>query len=324
MLMPSVINLELTNRCNLRCVFCDHSSLEGKMRPGEMKTSLLVKLLNEVSGLNIYELGVVGLGEPLLDTNLGQHLDEISKFKNKFVRISLNSNGTLMDANKAGLIIGSAVNLVTFSINATSKAVYKKLMGKDLFLKVIDNIKFFIEERHRHNRMDMKISIQCISSSLNNESDLRRLFSDYLDDSVIIYNRRVFNKPAVEKGGKDLVIVYKPDFSTRHPCWSLYDRVYIDINGNVYPCTIGNDCYRESSALCIGNANNDELAGIFNNDHMCMARSRVESGSLAFPECEKCTSWDIFPNNFELTGGKWVLSNNAEVRRGELDRNDHV
>jgi len=322
MMTPAIINIELTNRCNMECVFCDHASLAGKMRIGEMGEDILRRILDSVGGSNIYELGLVGLGEPLLDKDLVRHLGIIAKYKNNFTRISLNSNATVMNKEKVKLILGSCVNLVTFSLNATNPASYKRLMGHDLFNTSVRNIKDFIDARNVCGRKDLNVSIQFMSSDMNEEHQMNDIFKGYVSDNVVVYNRYVFNKPALEKAGDGRVNINKADFAARHPCWSLYSRVYIDIDGNLYPCTIGNDCYREGSGLCIGNVKKDSVADIFNNGAILSARRRAEDGSLPFPECEKCTLWELFPNNFELTGSRWIYREHEKIRRKALDRKD--
>ncbi len=108
----------------------------------------------------------------------------------------------------------------------------------------------------------------------------------------------------------------------RHPCWSLYSRVYIDVDGNVYPCTIGNDSYRTASNMSLGNVNENSLKEIFNSRDAKQMRHRVENCTLAFPECQNCTLWELFPNNFDLINGQWELREEIKTRRRKLDRSD--
>ena len=63
---PWIINLELTNACNLSCIFCDYPVLKRKMSIKEMDERLLEKVFLNIKADKIYELGLVGLGEPTL------------------------------------------------------------------------------------------------------------------------------------------------------------------------------------------------------------------------------------------------------------------
>ena len=48
-IIPSIINLELTNKCNLNCIFCDRPVLKRSMKIGDMDENLLISILESVS-----------------------------------------------------------------------------------------------------------------------------------------------------------------------------------------------------------------------------------------------------------------------------------
>lgn len=321
-LVPAIVNLELTNRCNLECVFCDHPVLKRTMRKGDMETAMLDGLLTGLGGTPIYELGLVGLGEPMLDKLLEPHLRLIGAHRHLFTRISLNSNAVAMTEAKARMIMASAVNLVTFSLNATNRDSYRQMMKADKFDLAVANIRRFLEIRLASGRADLKVSVQFMSSRLNAEDEMRALFSEFLSDDVIVYNRYVFHKPVLDTADGNLVDVNPVDTAARYPCWSMYSRVYVDIDGNVYPCTIGNDSYRGNGELLIGNLADGAIVDIFNNARLERARRDAEDGRIPFRECASCTIWQLLPNNFHKDSGRWVRTDHKDVRRAELDRED--
>lgn len=319
---PSIVNLELTNRCNLECVFCDHPTLKHVMRKGDMTVALLEKLLSGLKGHRIYELGLVGLGEPMLDKLLPEHLSAINQYRSIFTRISLNSNAVALSEQRIRLVLDSPINLVTFSLNSTNRDSYRKLMKADKFDEAVAKIKRFLFLRREARRADMNVSIQFMSSQYNAEDEMRPLFADHLSDKVIVYNRYVFHKPALADKAEGLVNVNPTDKTDRYPCWSMYSRIYVDIDGNVYPCTIGNDSYRENGELLIGNITQDTIIDIFNNARIARARRDAENDQTPFPECASCTAWQLMPNNFSRVDARWALTAGRDVRRPELDRKD--
>ena len=319
-IIPSILNLELTNKCNINCIFCDRPILKQSMKLGEMDENLLISILESVKNNNIYELGLVGLGEPLLDKNLERHLSAINDYSQCFTRISINTNGILMDEGKSNTIIHSRINLVTFSLNATNRSSYKKIMGADCFDLVVNNIKRFIALLKYHKRCDLKVSIQFVSSDLNDENEMNALFKDEISDGVVVYNRFLFDKPSISTRNKGMVNIKNSTDDKRYPCWSLYSRVYIDINGNLYPCTIGNDCYREKSNLNLGNVTNQNVVSIFNSKKIRLARELSEKNEVPFLECNECTAWCLFPNNFYYKDNRWICNDRERIRTKELDR----
>jgi radical SAM protein with 4Fe4S-binding SPASM domain len=233
----------------------------------------------------------------------------------------MNSNGVTLSLKASELILDSCINLITFSLNATNRNSYKKLMKKDLFDIVVKNIRNFLELR-KNKRKKINVSIQFMSSRLNKQKEMEELFSEYLDADTLVYNRYVFNKPVINNSKKQLIDINRIETLERHPCWSIYSRVYIDVKGNVYPCTIGNDSYRETSSMNLGNINKNDLIDIFNSEPIKNAREKSEKCDLDFQECMDCTLWELFPNNFKLQYGRWKQNNDIIIRKKNMNRLD--
>ena len=152
---PAIINIEITNACNSKCIFCDRPILAKRMKIVDIDSALLKKILSDVSRIRVYELGLVGLGEPVLDKNLSTHLKIINRYKDVFKRISINTNGICLDQEKSVLILNSAINHITFSLNATNPALYFKLMHRDSYHKVTQHIHDFFVLRKDFGRDDL-------------------------------------------------------------------------------------------------------------------------------------------------------------------------
>lgn len=302
---PWIINLELTNACNLACVFCDHPVfLASGMKTRTMDPGLLEAAFFGLGDDVFHELGLVGLGEPTLNKCLPQHLAVIDRFADRFDRVSLNSNLVSLKESIATLLLNSAVNSYTFSLNASDRATYKEMMGRDCFDQAVANLRMFLSYR-RSNRKDVRVAVQLFDSPRNSVAELHRLVPD-LDD-VHVFTREVYTKPVIREE-TPLLNVRQPVEQRRYPCWDIYTRLYLDVDGNVYPCTIGNDSYRASSDLCIGNVRRTSLMELFHGDRMRRARRASENGELPFAECEQCNVWSFTPNNFfwDETLHRWI------------------
>lgn len=297
---PWIVNLELTNACNLECVFCDHRILKKRMRIQNMGASLVRKILIDIKGAlgrrKMHELGLVGLGEPTLDRNLASHLELVNQYADCFARISLNSNLVSLTREKAQYLARSSINTYTFSINTSNRKSYFKMMGRDHFDKVIRHLTFFLDILNKKNKK-ATIGIQLFKSAASSLEELRKsLPSQYLKQIHFFY-RKLYFKPALQIKHFSFSLP-KVKIGPRYPCWDIYSRVYIDVQGNLYPCTIGNDCYRENSEYCLGNIRDDSLLGLFNGSHIRLARLRSEYGNLPFKRCDTCNIWSLTPNNF--------------------------
>lgn len=315
---PQIVNVELTNACNLACTFCDHSRLASTMITSSMDPVLLARIMDRLSPRRFHELGLVGLGEPLLDRHLAEHLNIVGAFSELFDMVSMNTNGVAMSADQAELICSSAVTHITFSLNAANPETYARLMGADVFYKAVSGVKLFMETRSRFGS-GQNVSIQMISVGRNNDlAEIKSVLGGRILSEARLFVRKVYNKPAVEINRPTLE-VHRAS-SQRHPCWSLYSRIYIDVSGNLYPCTVGNDCYREDSSFCLGNIRSDGVFAPFNGKKIAEARARAERGLLPFAECGSCNIWSLLPNNFDRheKSGRWIRQSEV-VRLKDMD-----
>lgn len=317
-LRPWIVNLELTNACNLACVFCDHSAFMAKgMACRDMDSTILKSALRgfgdetfhdstlqDLGNATLHELGLVGLGEPTLDRHLAEHLEIIGRFSSCFGRVSINSNLVSLTEPVAKLLLGSCINVYTFSLNASNREAYHKMMGRDCFESALSNLRGFLSLR-RADKRPLDVSIQLFDSPENSEDELVQRLPEL--ENTRIFTRAIYSKPIIP-GDTPLLKVRRPESPRRYPCWDIYSRIYVDVEGNVYPCTIGNDCYRGGSALCLGNLQQHSLLGLFNCDRVQRARCHAESGRLAFPECESCNVWALTPNNFhwDTAANRWT------------------
>jgi radical SAM protein with 4Fe4S-binding SPASM domain len=305
--VPWIVNLELTNACNLTCVFCDHPVfVAGGMTFREMEPALLERALLGLGDGTLHELGLVGLGEPTLDRSLVEHLAVIERFAGRFERISINSNLVSLKASVARDLLTSPITAYTFSLNASNRRTYETLMGRDCFDLAIANLRTFLSLR-KSLGSDTSVSVQLLSSPENSLDELRRLVPER--DGVRFFTRAIYTKPAIRAAtvrkrfplmgqGSPPLEVHRPTATRRYPCWDLYTRIYLDVDGNVYPCTIGNDSYRAGSGLHLGTIREMPLLDLFNNERMQRARRVALEGHNPFPECERCNVWSLTPNNF--------------------------
>jgi len=294
------------------------------MRISDFDNVLLDSILQSLKGKDIFELGLVGLGEPTLSKHFNQQLEVVGRYQAEFSRISLNSNAVALNKKKTDIILNSVINMITFSLNATNRESYIKLMRYDLFDSVVNNIIRFIKLRNARGRRDLDIGIQFMSSKINDEKEMKILFDEYIDMSIELYSRPAYNKPVFQNNDEMVVECDEVHRGNRHPCWSIYSRIYIDVDGNVYPCTIGNDCYRDNSKLNIGNVSKQEVIHIYNNFYIKDARNAAENGCLPFAECRNCSVWSLLPNNFQWIDDRWVYSNTPSLRLRVLDRKNLI
>jgi MoaA/NifB/PqqE/SkfB family radical SAM enzyme len=132
MKLPLQVYITFTDKCNLRCKHCYSSSgVSNKV----IDIKRLKKIIDKINPLRILLSG----GEPLLV------YPEIEKFLDSLEKkpyTSLLTNGTLFDDKIKRFIMGN-IDEVVISLDAISPRIYRKIRGKMLLNKVIENIPKF-------------------------------------------------------------------------------------------------------------------------------------------------------------------------------------
>lgn len=115
--------MELTLRCNLRCVHC--GSAAGQARTNELALPELIPILEDLRTLGAERLVLLG-GEPLLHPDW----EEIVTMAKAFgLRVSLISNGLTVTQTVAATLAALHVDVVGISIDGASDEVHDRLRG---------------------------------------------------------------------------------------------------------------------------------------------------------------------------------------------------
>jgi len=101
-----------TRSCNLSCAHCYASAVQGRV-PGELDTAEALHLIEQFSELKVPALLLSG-GEPLVRPDA---LELLAAARERGLRCTLSTNGTLIDARKAEAIAEAGVVYVGISLD---------------------------------------------------------------------------------------------------------------------------------------------------------------------------------------------------------------
>lgn len=135
---PTAVDIELSNRCNLRCRMCwfhGESGIGDKYRGQELTTHEVFKLVDRLSTYKprIY----VGGSEPFIRDDF---LDIIEHIKNHNLAVSFTTNGALLDTAKIKKMVAFGVDAVNFSIDGPEK-LHDQLRGAGVFRKATSAVR---------------------------------------------------------------------------------------------------------------------------------------------------------------------------------------
>jgi pyrroloquinoline quinone biosynthesis protein E len=282
---PHRIDLEPTTRCNLNCFFCQvpgwNRSLIKDLSIVDFKS-----IINKFPSLKSVKLQ--GMGEPFLNTEILEMIDFCNQ---KGIYSTIYNNGTVLNEVIIKELFKSPPSFLVFSLDTPGREAYKVIRGKDMFEKVIENIKLTVFERNKIGSAT-EINIWCVLNKYNimDVSNLVGLAKELGVDNVGIQTKLTcFGKAELKKKNDCIEIsifdqeimeyldkavelakninqnidLYRDDyFSKSKPCNLIKHSTYVSVEGEIVPCCI----IADPSIVSMGNIHNvNSINDIWNN-----------------------------------------------------------
>lgn len=128
---PFIVGIDLTNKCNLKCEYCELKLRKQK----EMSTKEILKLIDSISGDCCY-IHLAG-GEPLLRKDIDVIIDYISRKEVMYLSLVTNGTFSLVKKHIDNL---KKVNALVFSLDGIG-TTHEKIRKGSRFDEVINSIK---------------------------------------------------------------------------------------------------------------------------------------------------------------------------------------
>lgn len=289
------VQIEPTNRCNLKCRICWHT-FGGIKKFGDMNFNLFKTIINQFNGIT--DLNLQGLGEPFLAPNL---LNMVVYANDKGINVWLasNLNFDIMDEKFIHDIIRSGLTKIRISIDASNEKKYADVKKGGFLGKAIDAIYSINKAKKKYssnlpvlafNTVAMKRNVKDLKNiiELAHRLDIREIALIPL----VIFNKGIAtneeslsnNLPLVNKyingiikTAQDLDIKLEEGISAMvHPkemglksvvTTKCVSSCYVDCFGFLYPC-----CNVKYS---FGNFKNDNLFRMINNDKYLFFKDNI-------------------------------------------------
>jgi MoaA/NifB/PqqE/SkfB family radical SAM enzyme len=164
-LLPEIVQIESTNICNAKCVFCPRDEMHR--RQGVMSFDLFRKIVDECAELGITHVRVHNYGEPFIDRRL---VEKVRYAKQKGIReVGMISNGSLITEEVARGMIDAGLDAINISVDAAGREVFEKTRIGLKYDKVIGNIERLVRLRADAGRRRPKLILSFVRQ--NNSAD---------------------------------------------------------------------------------------------------------------------------------------------------------
>jgi radical SAM protein with 4Fe4S-binding SPASM domain len=294
--------LHLTDRCNLRCAHCYVGGAAGPVH--DLAAGKICDLVDELADMGGRSVTMSG-GEPLL------HPDwpEIVAHAARKLRVTLNTNGTLIDRRVAG-VLNDVKPYVQVSLDGPDSTTHDRIRGEGSFDSALRGIRTLLDAglgeylilsmtlmRSNISRAPEMIDLAASlgipkirflplhrqGRALSASKALDAPPEDYFSWFRHVYLERKPSSPPVEVyGGLIGFLLHTSGDTDEHWC-SIGRSVVVDSAGDVHPCALLMD-----RSLILGNIHSMSLRQIETSPTLSDLTLECSARKDTIPKCRAC------------------------------------
>ena len=168
------LRISITDRCNLKCIYCVPRDLVPRLSHNEIMTyEEILRLVRIGLRLGISKIRVTG-GEPLVRKGVYDFLTDLSQLEG-LADLSLTTNGVALKANLKK-IKAAGIKRINISLDTLSRTKFEHITGLDLFDQVWQGIEMALEMGFQ----PIKLNIVALNGVNDDElANMARLSLDY-------------------------------------------------------------------------------------------------------------------------------------------------
>jgi MoaA/NifB/PqqE/SkfB family radical SAM enzyme len=264
--LPEIVQIESTNICNAKCVFCPRDEMHREQ--GIMRADLYQKIVDECAELGITHLRVHNYGEPFVDRKL---VEKVRYAKAKGIpEVGMISNGSLITEDVARGMIEAGLDAINISVDASGREVFESTRVGLKYDKVIANIERLVRLRTEMGRRRPKLILSFVRQ--NNSLDEQAFIEHWKRIADKIHITDLHNWAGTLHTQSDV----------NYPCYRPWLTFTVLWDGRVSLC-----CADFDGRHILGDLNTSSIKEIWNADpYVTTRRQHLESGGPDI--CRSC------------------------------------
>lgn len=285
---PLCIDMELTNNCNLHCLFCPTGTGSSIRNKGFMSEETFMAIINSLHGQNV-GLRFIRWGEPTLHPKLIKFLT-IAKKNGQLLH--LNTNGQLLNETLINDLVKLGLDSIKFSFQGVDEKTYQEMRQDSSFNTLMNNIKMFHQIRSENISPFIHIATTTTYETESEIEEFKNYMSPYCD--YITVGRTKLEHINVNKTTKlnDNQKITLTELKTKESlikkrlkiCPEVFGKISIDWDGQVTAC-----CSDYNGEMIIGNIHKNTISEIFHNDIMEKYRNMLRKKEFEkISLCSRC------------------------------------
>jgi radical SAM protein with 4Fe4S-binding SPASM domain len=290
---PNVLNIEPTNRCNLKCVYCPRERASKGI--GLMDWGTYTRIIDEASKYKkLIMLNFHKDGESFLHPRF---LDMVRYAKDKGVAkmIHMNTNALPWSDKIIDEIIDSGLDDITVSFDAARPGTYKKHKGVDCLGKAEKNVRTLLERRNKRGLKKPFVRAKIMEFEEISKEEVQEFFDKWNGVADFVQVTGIHSWSGEIKGLK----VTDETSQRRYPCVIMWYALVINWNGEATVCSVD-----WNTEIKVGDIRASSIHEIWNSPEIKdVRRSQIDGDYNKYNVCKDCVVWVSIG---DLTG--WLTS----------------
>lgn len=311
---PTNLSVGIASVCNLRCLACFHGNKDQgamfvKPRPAFMTLEQFKSIADDAL-IYAHDLNLTGQGESFLNPDI---YDIIAYAKSKRTYVYLDTNGHNVDADRT---LDSGLDKITYALDGFSQETYEKYRIGGNFQQVLNSI-IILSAKAEARRSSILIKVKFLVHAFNEHEvpAVRHFFTgmsnvelmlDYFwippeDGEYVLTDRYTvsknmynvwspkhspeFNIYTYDKE-RDVFRHISSDLPFNKMCELVYIGMYINPNGDAYPCCKA--ALPEPEDMYLGNVFSESVTEVFNSEKAKLFRNRFRATGGHTSLCADC------------------------------------
>ena len=264
--LPDIVQIESTNICNARCVFCPRDQMHR--RQGVMEDGLYRKIVDECAALGIRHVRLHNYGEPFVDRALPA---KVAYAKARGIaEVGVISNGSLVTEDVARAVIDAGLDAINISVDASGQAVFEQTRLGLKYDRVIANIERLVRLRREMNRTRPKLILSFVRQG--NSADEEAFIARWSAVADKVHVTDLHNWAGTLDARADITF----------PCYRQWLTFTILWDGRVSLC-----CADFDARVVLGDLRSSTIREIWESDaYRRVRREHLESGGPGI--CRSC------------------------------------
>jgi sulfatase maturation enzyme AslB (radical SAM superfamily) len=274
--IPSILYLEVTNKCNANCIFCKRSDVHKPLMHMDFD---MFKAIVDAAPYTT-QVHTQGFGEPLMYPHL---IDAIKYCKERNKRVVFYTNASLLDDDMAIKLLETGVDQIRFSVDEITPELYEPLRRGLKWDVVLANIENFHKRKKDGNYKTETVARIC--KTKENEARMYEITKFWSKRADLVVVMPEVNIPTYDENAACLYETIDPGMIN---CPNPYEQFAVRSNGDVVLCC--SDWFHNYviDNISIGPITQERILDIFNSKEYEILRNRMESGILCPTRCLSC------------------------------------